>query len=315
MEDSFRTEQDLQKLIGQYESLRLDFKASALLNSQPPDRIVKQLTEDVSAFANTEGGVIVIGIKESKNGRKSVGSAIDEGVDPAIMPPERLEQLITANISPQILGLVVRPIQLSGVKSGRVAYVIFVPKGVTAYQARREHKYFGRTEFAAIPLEDYVIRLLMNRGRSARAIIELDEVQHFSAETDFERRRMALEADEKEGMIIRTERRAELEAPRRESDTLEFKVGVRNDGPVTIRDCALLVAFRTIDSVRVGCSSLKNGPLLFHFSGQNRSTTKIAQVAFGGVSEERQTEAVLYPQQVAVFPGVRLSVDVPASTG
>jgi len=46
-----RTEADLRALIGQYESIRLDFKASALL-SQPVERIVKQLTEDVSAFAD-----------------------------------------------------------------------------------------------------------------------------------------------------------------------------------------------------------------------------------------------------------------------
>jgi predicted HTH transcriptional regulator len=79
MENALQTEHDLQQLMGQYESLRLDFKASALL-AQPSERIVKQLTEDVSAFANTEGGVIVIGIREGKRGSKSIASEIDEGV-------------------------------------------------------------------------------------------------------------------------------------------------------------------------------------------------------------------------------------------
>jgi predicted HTH transcriptional regulator len=54
MEDNIQNEQDLQQLIGQYESIMLDFKSSALLE-QPTDRIIKQLAEDVSAFANTEG--------------------------------------------------------------------------------------------------------------------------------------------------------------------------------------------------------------------------------------------------------------------
>ena len=81
MEHNIETEQDLQRLLGQFESIRLEFKASALL-AQPTDRIVKQLTEEVSAFANTEGGMLIIGISEGKSGRKSVAVEIDEGVDP-----------------------------------------------------------------------------------------------------------------------------------------------------------------------------------------------------------------------------------------
>jgi predicted HTH transcriptional regulator len=133
--NSFESEQDLQQLIGQYESIRLDFKASALLTN-PTERIVKQLTEDVSGFANTEGGVIVVGIREGKNGKKSRGTEIDEGVDPIEMPPDQLEQLSASNISPAIPRLTVRPMALSGEKAGRVIYIVNVPRGITAYQAR-----------------------------------------------------------------------------------------------------------------------------------------------------------------------------------
>lgn len=88
MDPGPRSEEDRHALIGQYESIRLDFKASALLN-QPTDRVVKQLTEDVSAFANAEGGVIVIGLRESASGKRSVAAEVDEGVDPELSGSEK----------------------------------------------------------------------------------------------------------------------------------------------------------------------------------------------------------------------------------
>lgn len=186
MEMSIETEEDLQRFIGQYESIRLDFKDSRLLE-QPKARIVKQLVEDASAFANTEGGVIVIGMREGKHGKKSVAIGIDDGVDPAKVSPEWLEQLISSNISPPIPGLTVRPIRLSGPKAGRVAFVVTVPKGTTAYQATHSFTYYGRSEFAATPLLDNVIRLLMTRRQVAHAIVEVAEVSWLSADDELRR--------------------------------------------------------------------------------------------------------------------------------
>jgi len=45
--------------------------------------------------------------------------------------------------------------------------LVIVPKGVTAYQARHSLRYYGRNEFAAVPLHDNVIRLLMKSTGSA----------------------------------------------------------------------------------------------------------------------------------------------------
>jgi hypothetical protein len=51
MNHDIHTEKDLQTLIGQYESIRLEFKASALL-AQPTGRIIKQLAEEVRHAGN-----------------------------------------------------------------------------------------------------------------------------------------------------------------------------------------------------------------------------------------------------------------------
>jgi len=85
MEYTIETESDLAKLIGQYESIRLEFKRSALLTT-PKDKIIENLTKEASAFANTEGGLIVIGIGERESRGKSIGAEIDEGVDPTVFP-------------------------------------------------------------------------------------------------------------------------------------------------------------------------------------------------------------------------------------
>jgi len=47
------TEDELQSMIGQFESMRLEFKSSRLL-AENKQNITEVLTNDVSAFANSE---------------------------------------------------------------------------------------------------------------------------------------------------------------------------------------------------------------------------------------------------------------------
>lgn len=61
------TEEDLKQLVGQPESFTLEFKESA--QCTPGPGFTRSLAKDVSAFANAEGGTIVLGIKENRGGR------------------------------------------------------------------------------------------------------------------------------------------------------------------------------------------------------------------------------------------------------
>ncbi len=321
MEKSIETEEDLKQLIGQYESIRLDFKASALLD-QPKERIEKQLTEDVSAFANTEGGVIVIGLREGRHGRKSVAKEIDEGCDPLVMPPETLEQIITSNISPPIPGLRVRPILLSGDKEGRVAYIVTVPKGSTAYQARHSYRYYGRSEFESKPLPDNVIRLLMSRGRVPQIRVEISNCRILTAEQEWATRQAKLaeiERRRKEGEVVLYGRgvpeHKDLVAPKRDYDQFSFQLSLVNTGEVTIRDLVLCLAFSMsseLFKVKLrGTTFLSEVPsdtkFGFRFATGSQSTTL-------PMNEYRSAEIKIFPEDRVIFPDESLIIHVPAGT-
>jgi hypothetical protein len=309
MEREIQTEQDLQQLIGQYESLRLEFKASGLL-SEDTDRIIRQLTEEVSAFANTEGGTIIIGIRE---GKKSVASLVDEGTDPEQMPPERLEQIIASNISPPILGLTVRAIPLSGAKEGKVAYVVTVPKGSTAYQARKTRLYYGRSELSANALYDHEIRLLMERGRVPQARVDLYSCNLLTAQEELAVRKAEL--DIARGDFRRRSKLDSLKAPERDFDEYQVRLAVENVGEVTLRDFLLHLSFET-DFPVFEMQSLVDGQTEKHtesgtvFRHRFAKGTKTSKTLGGG--EYTPTEEKLFPGERIQFPQQSWFVDVPA---
>jgi hypothetical protein len=294
------TESDLTTLLGQPESGRLEFKDSRLLD-QDKDRVVKQLTEDVSAFANTEGGIIVIGIREGKHGKKSIAVEIDEGVDPARVPQEWLEQIISSNISPPIPGLAVRPVPLSGARAGRVAYVVYVPRGNTAYQARHSLLYYGRMGSAAVPLHDNVIRLLMTRGRVAHAVIEVGVVTRLTADEEHGHRQSQLQdarrAFEEDDILLRPARVATLEAPKRSYDEYTFNLLIRNDGPLTIHECLLSVSVSAPFSVTTRSDiAAAEAPWTFHFNRPIRLRITLP------TGERESRPRSLFPEQRSPFP-------------
>jgi hypothetical protein len=164
------TIKDLEKLIGQAETLRLEFKQSKLLN-ESREKIIENLTREISAFANTEGGTLVIGIAERRDGKARVAGHIDDGTDIQKHNPEWLQQIIESNISPYLPGIRVKPIFLDSEKK-QCAYVIVVPLGSTAYQSS-DKRYYGRSEYESKALPDHEIRLRMFRGKYPNAIIDI----------------------------------------------------------------------------------------------------------------------------------------------
>src|ERR1700730_11856758 len=141
------------------ESLTLEYKDSRALGNT--DNQKKEIFKDISAFANSAGGIIIYGMKES--GHLPAGT--DDGVDPSKVTREWLENILTANVYPKIADLLVKQIPLTSKGTGTVAYVIEVGQATSrAPHQGPEHKYYKRYNFKAEPMQDYEVRDLMRRS-------------------------------------------------------------------------------------------------------------------------------------------------------
>lgn len=155
-------EQDVQEMIdrGIEENLHLDYKGMRSLERTESKK--KEISKDVSAFANSDGGVIIYGVKEHDGqGKRHLPEKIEDGFDPAVLPREWLEQVIDSLIRPRINGLFIKPILIR--RTNKFIYVVNIPKSNTAHQAG-DRRYYKRLNFESVPMEDYEIRDVMNRG-------------------------------------------------------------------------------------------------------------------------------------------------------
>ena len=150
------------------ESLSLDYKRSEALTA-PKNDLTKEVTKDVSAFANSAGGLIIYGMAEGSDATKHLPVSVSP-IDRTIFSKERLEHLIN-NIQPRIAGVEITPIPLSSGVT-HVAYVVHVPASTTAHQCT-DKRYYRRHNFEAVMMEDYEIRDVMNRNRFPALSIEV----------------------------------------------------------------------------------------------------------------------------------------------
>jgi len=159
----------LQKLIddGVEETLSLEYKSAASIDRQ--NNKTDEITKDISSMANSSGGTIIYGIKEfDQSDKRHLPQNIDP-VDSTKYSKEWLEHVI-GNIRPRIASVIIHPVRLAG-SGNQVCYVVEIPEGTTAHQAK-DLRYYKRYNFEAVPMEDYEIRLLMNRLAHPEVAVE-----------------------------------------------------------------------------------------------------------------------------------------------
>ncbi len=114
------SEADLQRLITDAvrESRDLDFKRDAVGDDRDAKR---EFLRDVTSFANTAGGYLIIGMEES-------AGVADALIGLTVRPPDdeklRLENVIRDGVEPRLVGVRIREVILSG---GDYALVIKIP--------------------------------------------------------------------------------------------------------------------------------------------------------------------------------------------
>jgi hypothetical protein len=145
--------------LGVQESLTLEFKRSAALGKG--DKEKNDISKDVSAFANSAGGVLVYGMIEDKH----TASMIDVGVDRNILTKEWLESVIKSRIKPVVESVEIKQVTLPSKGKDMVAYAVEVsPATDRAPHQAFDHRYYKRFNFESTPMEDYEVRDLMRRS-------------------------------------------------------------------------------------------------------------------------------------------------------
>jgi len=165
--------EELQSLIDNKieESTTLEYKSSFAKNNA---KWKEELAKDVSAMANSNGGIIIYGIRE-KDGKN--GHSIPEELLPisnSEMSKDQLSQLLTSHIQPIIEDLEITYIPYDE-HSG--CYVVNVPKCITAHQNRLTHIYYMRRNSTVEAMEDYQIRDVMNRSKHPIIDIEFSLIE------------------------------------------------------------------------------------------------------------------------------------------
>jgi hypothetical protein len=153
------------------EDIHLDYKAAGALDRS--DKKKDELSKDVSAFANADGGTLIYGIREDSNDRSLPGSI--DPIDSRAFSQEWLEQIVTSRIQPKIPGLLVTTIEVS---PHQVVYVVDIPKGETAHQAS-DRKYHKRQGITTEAMWDYEVRDIMNRKTTPKVSVEVSIVRQF----------------------------------------------------------------------------------------------------------------------------------------
>jgi hypothetical protein len=152
---------------GVEESVHLDYKGSGSLAKTPQKR--DEIVKDVTAFANSDGGVVLYGVTEYGDAaQKHLPEALDP-IDRATISKEWLEHVIS-NASPKIHGLRIYPIPIPGDET-KCLYVVEIPRGETAHQAV-DCKYYRRFNFESVPMRDHEVRDVMHRIKVPRLEVE-----------------------------------------------------------------------------------------------------------------------------------------------
>lgn len=146
------------------EGAQLEYKDSRKIDHKNHAEIAKE----VSAFANSDGGLLIFGIQESGH----LPVAVDGGADHSRYTREWLENVVLSNIAPRLADLEVKQIQLSQTHS---AYAVRVERSVRGpHQERQSRKYYRRFNFKAEPMEDYEIADVRGRRLTVPPLIQFD---------------------------------------------------------------------------------------------------------------------------------------------
>ena len=157
---------DIEELILSHceENIHLEFKSAGALDKS--NSVKDEISKDISAFANADGGILIYGIEE-----KDHCASGKSFIDGSIYTKEWLEQVVSSKIQRSIDGLVIVPIREDGDVKKSI-YVVKIPRSNNTPHMAADHRYYKRQNFKIVPLEEYEVRDLI--GRKAFSKLEIE---------------------------------------------------------------------------------------------------------------------------------------------
>jgi hypothetical protein len=172
MNPLFNSEQitvaDLQQLIdtSAEESSYLEFKSAGSLDKVENKKT--EISKDVSAFANSGGGIIIYGMEEKEHKAYALSP-----IDGNVFSKEWLEQVINTRIHRRIEKLVVIPVRIES-KIEKTIYLVNIPESSGAPHMAYDKYFYKRFNFEAQRMEEYEVRQAYSR--QAKTELSIDEV-------------------------------------------------------------------------------------------------------------------------------------------
>ena len=159
--------QHLQELVdnGVSESRMLEYKSTMYERN---DEGRKEALKDLTAFANSDGGHLIIGISEKNGASTSI-----EGMETGLIDREiqRLESLLRDAVEPRLIGHQIKSIPIS---SDRAAIVIYVPRSWTKPHRTNSKHFYVRNSNGVHEVSLNELRALFLSSQS-----EMDCIRHF----------------------------------------------------------------------------------------------------------------------------------------
>jgi hypothetical protein len=159
---SISTYADVERLVRNRvpEDLHLEYKSGRPKDINP---FKEDIGQDISAFANSDGGTLIIGVSEKDNHPVQI-----DGTDDKKLSREQVGQVVATKIRPSIPGL--RIYQMPG-PSDKSVLVVSVPRSDEAPHQGSNHKYYRRYEHHNQPLAHHEIEDLRRRQLSVDPLV------------------------------------------------------------------------------------------------------------------------------------------------
>ena len=169
------------------ESLYLEFKKPgeflASGGTFSGDKLAKELAETASAFLNSDGGIILLGVQTTPVGTrteqlKPLNQWDDESTFETLaisLTPTQVLDRVNSNLAPPPFGIEAQAVDVPLANGKKTTiFVVSVPSSVTAaHQSTRSLRYYKRIHDADKPMLDYEIRDVNNRRTGPLLLLEV----------------------------------------------------------------------------------------------------------------------------------------------